>query len=155
MPADACIRRALGISTGEVGMKRNFRNVLAIAMLCGIWGSSYSQPNGDTTQSAAKNAGGAPANMVATLNTANTVNTDAKARAARWERARRDAALNAHMAQLHSIIIGGAGGLLPSRSFPLGTESYAGLGISADGDTHNRSASASTRARDGASTAIR
>jgi hypothetical protein len=138
-------------------MKRNHRNVLAIAMLCGVCGTSYSQPGGDSAPSAAKNTASAPASLVAAVNTAGTANTDAKARAARWERARREAAANAHMAQLHSIIIGGAGGLLPSRSFPLGTESYAGLGISADGDTHSRSASAGARAtaRDGASTAIR
>lgn len=132
-------------------MKRNYRNVLAIAMLCGIGGTGYAQPGGGTAD--------ARATVVAAVNTAGTANTDTKARAALWERARREAAAMAHMAQLHSIIIGGAGGLLPSRSFPLGTESYAGLGISADGDTHSRSARASAgaraTARDGTSTALR
>jgi hypothetical protein len=129
-------------------MKRNDKNVLAIALLCGVWGTSYAQPGGGTAD--------ARAHVVAAVNTAGAANADAKARAARWERARRDAAANAHMAQLHSIIIGGTGGLLPNRSFPLGAESYAGFGISGDGDVHNRSgAGTHATARDGASTALR
>ena len=119
-------------------MKRNYGNVWAIALLCGVSFAGYVQADSGATRHLVPTAVAANGAVGA------TANTGAKTHVKRLEQERRaaEAAADAYMAHMHSIAVGTGGGLLPGRPFPLGMENYIGVVVDADVDANQNSRAA-------------
>ena len=110
-------------------MKRNYGNIWAIALLCGVSVTGCAQAGSGATRPFAS------ATVAVNGAVGATASAEAKTRAQRLEQERRAGAADAYMAQLHRIAAGTGGGLLPNRPFALGMENYAGVAADVDANS--------------------